>query len=59
MRLTRCSTRMGFHGMSSCKIGDRLFALEHTGIEPFAGHMQMEVEADRLFRPIKENSDGH
>ncbi len=37
----------------ACNIGDRLFALEHTGIEPFAGHMQMEAEADRLFRPIE------
>ena len=36
-----------------CNIGDRLFALEHTGIEPFHGHMQMEAEADRLFRPIE------
>ena len=36
-----------------CNIGDRLFALEHTGIEPFSGHMQMEAEADRLFRPIE------
>lgn len=37
----------------ACNIGDRLFALEHTGIEPFAGHIQMEAEADRLFRPIE------
>jgi hypothetical protein len=37
----------------TCKIGDRLFALEHTGIEPFAGHMQMEADADRLFLPIE------
>jgi hypothetical protein len=37
----------------ACHIGDQLFALEHTGIEPFAGHMQMEAEAERLFRPIE------
>jgi hypothetical protein len=36
----------------ACNIGDRLFVLEHTGIEPFPGHMQMEAEADRLFAPI-------
>ncbi|MFZ1961406.1 MAG: hypothetical protein WAU63_09185 [Methylovirgula sp.] len=33
----------------TCRIGGQLFALEHTGIEPFAGHMQMEAEAERLF----------
>jgi hypothetical protein len=27
-------------------------ALEHTGIEPFRGHVQMDAEADRLFKPI-------
>ncbi len=37
----------------ACNIGDRLFALEHTGIEPFSGHMQMEAEADMLFRSIE------
>jgi hypothetical protein len=37
----------------TCRIGDTLFALEHTGIEPFAGHVQMSAEADRLFRPIE------
>jgi hypothetical protein len=33
-------------------IGAQLFALEHTGIEPFKGHVQMDAEADRLFKPI-------
>jgi hypothetical protein len=37
----------------ACHIGDRLFAFEHTGIEPFPGHMQMEREADWLFGPSK------
>lgn len=37
----------------ACHIGDQLFALEHTGIEPFPHHMQMEGEADRLYRPIE------
>ena len=29
----------------TCRIGDRLFAFEHTGIEPFAGHVKFEAEA--------------
>lgn len=33
-------------------IEGQLFALEHTGIEPFSGHIQMDAEADRLFKPI-------
>jgi hypothetical protein len=30
-------------------VGAQLFAMEHTGIEPFTGHVQMDREADRLF----------
>lgn len=37
----------------ACEIGDRLFAIEHTGIEPFAGHMQLEAEVGVHFRPIE------
>jgi len=33
-------------------IGDQLFALEHTGIEPFRGYVWMNAEADRHFKPI-------
>jgi hypothetical protein len=33
-------------------IAGQLFALEHTGIEPFKGHVQMEAEASRHFAPI-------
>ena len=36
----------------TCRIGDRLFAFEHTGIEPFAGHIKFEAEAKRHFDPI-------
>ena len=32
----------------------QLFALEHTGIEPFKGHVQMDAEADQLFKPITD-----
>lgn len=35
-----------------CNIGGQLFALEHTGIEPFTGFMQMHAEADWRFDPI-------
>jgi hypothetical protein len=35
-------------------IGNRLFALEHTGIEPFKGHVRMEAEAERHFKPITD-----
>ncbi|HEY3920057.1 MAG TPA: hypothetical protein VGL83_19865 [Stellaceae bacterium] len=34
------------------RLGQKLFALEHTGIEPFEGHMQLEAEAERHFGPI-------
>jgi hypothetical protein len=37
----------------ACEIGGRLFAIEHTGIEPFPGHMQLEAEAGVQFRPIE------
>jgi len=43
----------------ACEIGDRLFAIEHTGIEPFAGHMQLEAEAGVHFRPIETMVAGH
>lgn len=33
-------------------IAGQLFALDHTGIEPFKGHVQMEAEASRHFTPI-------
>jgi hypothetical protein len=33
-------------------LGNQLFALEHTGIEPFKGHVRMEAQAEWLFAPI-------
>jgi len=36
-----------------CRIGQQLFAFEHTGIEPFEGHMQMEAEAKLHVEPIR------
>lgn len=39
-------------------IGSQLYALEHTGIEPFGGHIQMEAQAARHFNPIVEALNG-
>jgi hypothetical protein len=35
-----------------CTTGDQLYAMEHTGIEPFEGHMRGNAEDDRLIQPI-------
>jgi hypothetical protein len=35
-----------------CTVGPQRFAFEHTRIEPFAGHIQLEAEANRHFQPI-------
>jgi len=35
-----------------CTIGDQLYAMEHTGIEPFEGHMRGNADDERLIRPI-------
>jgi hypothetical protein len=37
-----------------CRIGDQLFAFEHTGIEPFGGHVKLLAEAKRHFDPIRD-----
>jgi hypothetical protein len=37
-----------------CTIGEQRFAFEHTRIEPFAGHIQLEAEAERHFQPITD-----
>jgi hypothetical protein len=34
------------------KLGDQLYALEHTLVEPFQGHMRMEAQTEKLFTPI-------
>ncbi len=36
------------------KMGGTLYALEHTGIEPFEDHMRLDAEAQRHFGPIKD-----
>jgi hypothetical protein len=35
-----------------CHINAQLYALEHTGIEPFSGHVQVDVEAKRRIQPL-------
>ena len=37
----------------TCRIGDTLFASEHTGIESFAGHVPLQAKADKHFGPIR------
>jgi hypothetical protein len=39
---------------AACRIGDKLFAFEHTRIEPFNGHIQLRVDALAHFKPIEE-----
>jgi hypothetical protein len=36
----------------TCRLGDQLYALEHTGVEPFEGHVRLQAEAERDFGPI-------
>jgi hypothetical protein len=37
-----------------CTVGTQFFAFEHTRIEPFVGHIQLEAEAKRHFQPITD-----
>jgi hypothetical protein len=36
----------------ACRINGQLYALEHTGIEPFTGHVQVDAEAKRRIQPL-------
>ncbi len=36
-----------------CNIGARLFALEHTGVEPFEGFVRLQNDALTHFRPLE------
>jgi hypothetical protein len=40
-----------------CTIGDRLYAFEHTGIEPFGNQIEMEVHNRALFAPVTKRFD--
>jgi hypothetical protein len=35
-----------------CTVGKMVHAFEHTGIEPFAGQIELEIHNERLFEPI-------
>jgi hypothetical protein len=35
-----------------CSVGDCRFAFEHTGIEPFEGHIELESQAH--FKPLRD-----
>ena len=35
-----------------CTVGKTLYAFEHTGIEPFGDHIELEVHNRKLFAPI-------
>ena len=35
-----------------CNVGAQLYAMEHTGVEPFEGHMRGNAENERLWQPI-------
>jgi hypothetical protein len=37
------------------EIGGQLYALDHTGIEPFDGFVEMKNEAGRLFEPLRQS----
>lgn len=42
----------------SCRLGGRLFAFEHTGIEPFEGHVELTAQAYLTDEPIKQALEG-
>lgn len=37
----------------ACSIGESIFAFEHTGIEPFEGHLELEAKAKSHFEPLQ------
>jgi hypothetical protein len=37
------------------EIGSNLYAMEHTGIEPFSDFMRMNQDSDRLFGPVERS----
>ena len=40
-----------------CTVGNALYAFEHTGIEPFANHIELQVHNSNLFGPVNERFD--
>jgi hypothetical protein len=60
----RCDLRLHDHDGANaaieltCKINGKLFAFEHSGIEPFEGHMQLEAQAEKYLAPIENQVVG-
>src|SRR5262249_29074094 len=46
--------RHAFPVEAAFKIGKQLVALEHTGIEPFRGHVEMEAKSAKFYKPIED-----
>src|SRR5215472_4138738 len=42
----------------ACRIGKRLFAFEHTRIEPFEGQIRLQADAPEHFNPVAERLAG-
>ena len=42
-----------------CEIGGKKYAFEHTGIEPFSGHVKLQKEASSKLQPIKDALVGY
>ena len=42
----------------ACRIGERLFAFEHTRVEPFEGHIRLQADAPDHFRPVEQRLAG-
>ena len=40
-----------------CTVGSQLYALEHTGIEPFPNQIKMQVDNETLFAPVMARFD--
>src|SRR5260370_15720387 len=52
----RCPDREGHGGPVelTCLLNGRLFAFEHTGIEPFAGQIELGRHASAFFQPVEQ-----
>jgi hypothetical protein len=41
-----------------CTVGSVTYAFEHTGVEPFAGQIELEIHNGKLFEPVARKFDG-
>ncbi len=42
----------------TCRLGVQVYALEHTGVEPFDGHVRLQAEAERDFGSVYKGVAG-